>query len=115
MNWTKSWPTRRASPLEAPSHTGRSPLAEFLYETEYYATKREGTGKRFREAVNASMALIRRFHSGGAPGPANTRKTKAKGFPFTVVYRNDPLVIIVFAIAPDRQQPGYWLLAIKGE
>ena len=83
--------------------------AEFLHETEYYSTKREGTGRRFREAVNASIALIRRFPTGGAPGPANTRKTKVKGFPFTVVYRDEPSEIIVFAIAPDRQQPGYWL------
>ena len=83
--------------------------AELLHETEYYAATREGAGKRFREAVDASITLIRRFPAAGAPSPANTRKTKAKGFPFTIVYRDDPSEIIVFAIAPDRQQPGYWL------
>ena len=83
--------------------------SELLHETSYYEEKREGTGKRFREAVNASFALILRFPSGGAPGPAGTRKTKVRGFPFTVVYREEESQIVVFAIAPDRQQPGYWL------
>ena len=83
--------------------------AELLHETRYYEAKQEGTGKRFREAVNASFALILRFPAGGAPGPAQTRKTKVRGFPFTVVYREEESQVIVFAIAPDRQQPGYWL------
>jgi hypothetical protein len=26
-----------------------------------------------------------------------------------VVYRDEPEGVVVFAIAPDRQQPGYWL------
>ena len=83
---------------------------ELLHETRYYELQREGTGKRFREAVNASFALIVRFPSGGAPGPAQTRRTKVKGFPFTVVYREEETQVVIFAIAPDRQLPGYWLL-----
>jgi len=83
--------------------------AELLHETGYYEDRHKGTGKRFREAVQESFALILRFPVGGAPGPAGTRKTKVKGFPFTVVYRDEPSQIVVFAIAPDRQQPGYWL------
>lgn len=83
--------------------------AELLHETAYYEKKREGAGKRFREAVSASFALILRFPGGGAPGPAGTRRTKLRGFPFTVVYREDDSQIVVFAISPDRQQPGYWL------
>ncbi|MBK6715375.1 MAG: type II toxin-antitoxin system RelE/ParE family toxin [Burkholderiales bacterium] len=82
---------------------------EFLCEIAYYESKREGTGKRFRQAVTAAFLLIRRFPHSGAPGPAGTRKTKVKGFPFTVIYREGRDEIIVFAVAPDRQQPGYWL------
>lgn len=83
--------------------------AELLRETAYYEGKREGVGRRFREAVAASFELIRRFPAGGAPGPSSTRRTKVRGFPFTVVYRDEPEVIVVFAVAPDRHQPGYWL------
>lgn len=83
--------------------------AELLRQTQYYESRREGTGKRFREAVAASFDLIDRFPTGGAPGPASTRRSKVRGFPFTIVYRDEPNEIVVFAIAPDRQQPGYWL------
>lgn len=83
--------------------------AELLHETGHYEDRSKGTGKRFREALQESFALILRFPAGGAPGPAGTRKTKVMGFPFTVVYRDEPSRIVVFAIAPDRQQPGYWL------
>ena len=53
---------------------------ELLRETACYESKREGAGRRFREAVAASFDLIRRFPAGGAPG-----RTKVRGFPFTVV------------------------------
>ena len=86
---------------------------ELLHEIAYYEVKRPGTGRRFREAVNAAFNLIRRFPTGGAPGPAGTRKTKVKGFPFTVVYRDDANEVVVFAVAPDRQQPGYWLARLR--
>ncbi len=82
---------------------------ELLHEVSYYEGKRVGTGKRFREAVSASFTLIVRHPGAGAPAPANTRKTKVKGFPFTIVYREEQEQIVVFAIAPDRRQPGYWL------
>jgi plasmid stabilization system protein ParE len=82
---------------------------EFLHEVSYYEEKQAGVGKRFREAVNAAFGLIRRFPGAGAPGPVDTRRTKVKGFPFTVVYRDEPGEIVVFAVAPDSRQTGYWL------
>jgi len=50
--------------------------AELFHETKYYETRRKGTGKQFREAINASFDLLRSFPQAGAPGPANTRRTK---------------------------------------
>ena len=82
---------------------------ELLHETQYYESRREGTGRRFRQAVDASLDLIQRFPAAGALSAAGTRRTKVKGFPFTVVYRDEENAVVVFAIAPDRQQPGYWL------
>lgn len=81
---------------------------EFLTEVQYYEQRRPGTGKRFRQAVSSAFDLIRHFPAAGAPGPASTRKTKVKGFPFTVVYRDEPGELVVFAVAPDRRQTGYW-------
>ena len=87
--------------------------AELLHETRYYEDKRPGTGKAFRESVKACFDLIRHFPQGGAPGPADTRRTKLGGFPFTVVYGDMPAEIVVFAIAPDRRQPGYWAHRVR--
>jgi hypothetical protein len=86
---------------------------ELLHEVAYYEEKRPGTGKSFRLAVDAAFNLVRRFPGGGAPGPFGTRKTKVKGFPFTVVYQDEPDEVVVFAVAPDRQQPGYWLARLR--
>lgn len=86
---------------------------EFLREVSYYEQRHPGTGRRFREAVAAALLLIRRFPAGGAPGPAETRKSKVRGFPFTVVYRDEPEAVIVFAVAPDRRQPGYWQARVR--
>jgi plasmid stabilization system protein ParE len=82
---------------------------ELLHEVAYYEGKQAGLGGRFKRAVNATFELLRRFPEAGAPGPAGTKRFKVRGFPFTVVYRSEPDGLIVFAIAPDRRQPGYWL------
>ena len=83
--------------------------AELLHEVRYYESVRKGQGKLFREAVNATALLIRRFATAGTLGPAGTKKAKVKGFPFTVVYRNEADAVVVFAIAADSKQEGYWL------
>ena len=87
--------------------------AELLHEVGYYESARRGQGKLFREAVNATTALIRRFPTAGTLGPAGTKKAKVRGFPFTIVYRNEADSVIVFAIAPDSKQEGYWLPRTK--
>lgn len=86
---------------------------ELLAEVQYYESKRIGTGRRFRIAVSAAFQLIRTFPGGGAPGPAGTRRSKVKGFPFTIVYRDEPGTVVVFAVAPDRQQAGYWMPRVR--
>jgi plasmid stabilization system protein ParE len=83
--------------------------AELLHEVGYYESTRKGQGKLFRDAVNATALLIRRFPTAGTLGPAGTKKAKVRGFPFTVVYRNEADSVVVFAIAPDSKQEGYWL------
>lgn len=84
-----------------------------LDEIRYHEDQRTGTGRRFRLAVDAALQLIRHFPSGGAPGPAGTRRSKVKGFPFTIVYRDEAEAVVVFAVAPDRRQPGYWLVRLR--
>jgi plasmid stabilization system protein ParE len=88
--------------------------AEMLHEVQYYSGKQAGAGLRFQEAMRTAFNLMRRFPGSGAPGPAGTRRVKVKGFPFTVVYREETDQLVVFAIAPDRRQTGYWLKRVDG-
>ena len=82
---------------------------ELLHEVRYYETVRSGTGRRFREAVDLAFAQIRRSPSTGKPEEADCRRIRVKGFPFAVVYREQPDEIVVFAVRNDARKPGYWL------
>lgn len=33
---------------------------------------------------------------------------KVQGFPFCVIYRDEDNALVVFAVAPDKRQVGYW-------
>ncbi len=87
--------------------------AELLHEVGYHESMRKCQGKLFRDAVKATALLIRRFPTASTLGPAGTKKAKVRGFPFTVVYGNEADSVVVFAIAPDSKQEGYWLPRTK--
>ncbi len=88
---------------------------ELLHETAYYEQAREGTGRRFRLAVEAAFVRVLAFPMSGTPAPAGTRRTTVQGFPFSVVYREVGDGILVYAIAHERRQPGYWLERADGD
>ena len=83
--------------------------AEFLHEVRYYEAVRPGTGKKFREAVEAVLARIMRSPGTGKPDEEDCRRFRVKGFPFSVVYREQSQEVVVFAIRNDARNPGYWL------
>jgi len=82
--------------------------AEFLHETRYYEATRAGRGRRFRESVAAAFERIANQPLTGAPDEAGCRRQRVKGFPFSVVYREEAAEIVVYAIRPDARKPGYW-------
>jgi len=82
--------------------------AELLHEVRYYETVRPGTGRRFREAVDLVFARIRRTPTAGKPDDADCRRVRVKGFPFAVVFREQPDEVVVFAVRSDARKPGYW-------
>ena len=88
--------------------------AELLHEVEYYSSSRTGAGIRLQAAVEAAVDRAARHPHGGAPSPSGTRSMLVKSFPFSVVYRATDNEILVVAIAPHRQRPGYWLNRVSG-
>jgi plasmid stabilization system protein ParE len=82
--------------------------AELLHETSYYEATRPGTGRRFREAVDGAFSRIKRAPDTGKPDEEGCRRLRVMGFPFSVVYREEPTEIVVYAVRPDARAPGYW-------
>jgi toxin ParE1/3/4 len=83
--------------------------AELLHETRYYEATRPGTGRRFAMVVAQAMDRIRRVSATGKPDEVGCRRMRIQGFPFSIVYREETLEIVIFAIRPDARRPGYWI------
>lgn len=82
--------------------------AELLHETRYYEATRTGTGRRFREAVDEALGRIQRNPGAGKPDEEECRRLRISGFPFSVVYREEEMELVIYALRPDAREPGYW-------
>jgi plasmid stabilization system protein ParE len=82
--------------------------AELLHETRFYGATRPGTGIRF-QAVQTALDRIGRSPSTGKADEAGCRRMRLKGFPFSLVYREERDEVIIYAVRPDAKDPGYWL------
>ena len=82
--------------------------AEFLHEVAYYAERQPNGAIRFREAVQAATSRALAFPKAGPPYLVKTRRVFVRGYPFFLVYREDPDGIAVFALVHESRRPGYW-------
>jgi plasmid stabilization system protein ParE len=82
---------------------------ELLHEVAYYEATRPGTGRRFREAVEDALRRIEQTPDAGRPETEGCRRMRVTGFPFSIVYREERVEIVVYAVRPDAREPGYWL------
>ncbi len=83
---------------------------EFMAEVAFYEAAQPGLGKRFSSSVEKTVSLVVAFPHVGSPSVSGTRRAVIKGFPFWLIYKpleNDR--IIIFAIAHQSRQPGYWV------
>jgi len=88
--------------------------AEFHAEVDYYETRQEGLGVRFRSAVEEAIERIRAQPNFFPPYEGSEcRECPAKRFPFAVYYVERPAYIWVVAIANQRRRPGYWLNRLR--
>jgi hypothetical protein len=88
--------------------------AELLHETAYYEQTRPGTGRKFRIAIDDIFQRLKRASSKiGKPDEEGCRRLRVKGFPFSVVFREEASETAAYAIRPDAREPGYWLAQAK--
>lgn len=81
---------------------------ELLAEIIYYNSAQPGLGARFSSAIEEATARALAFPRSGAPSRGNTRRVIVKDFPFSIIYREAPDGIVVFAVAHHAQPPYYW-------
>lgn len=83
--------------------------AEFLLEIRYYAEVQHGGAIRFRQAVEAAVVQALHFPGAGLAYLRKTRRVFVHGYPFFLVYREEPGGIAIFAVVHESRRPGYWL------
>ena len=83
--------------------------AEFLHEVAYYAERQPNGAIRFRQAVEAATARALAFPQAGPSYLVKTRRVFVRGYPFFLVYREEPDGVAVFALVHESRRPGYWV------
>ncbi|WIM05167.1 MAG: type II toxin-antitoxin system RelE/ParE family toxin [Candidatus Nitricoxidivorans perseverans] len=81
---------------------------ELTSEAKYYEERSPGLGKRFIQEVQAAIQLISTFPKIGAPHKYGTRRVFPRKFPFSIVYQELALELVILAIAPFPRKPAYW-------
>jgi toxin ParE1/3/4 len=82
--------------------------AELEEAALFYESRMAGLGRSFAAEVERTIALLREYpDAGSAVGPKRRRVLVAR-FPYSIVYRQDPDVIVIVAVAHQRRRPGFW-------
>jgi plasmid stabilization system protein ParE len=87
--------------------------AEFLREVEHYAKVQLKGAVLFRKAVEAAAVHALNLPRAGVPYLTNTRRVFVRGYPFFLVYREEPDGIAVLAVVHESRRPGYWTSRLR--
>jgi len=87
----------------------RAALAEHLDEVAYYEGRVPGLGAKYLAEFEAVMARVCAKPDLYPPiGETSIRKAALKRYPFHVIYRIEPMRVVILAIAHQRRRPAYW-------
>jgi plasmid stabilization system protein ParE len=84
----------------------------------WYQRRRPGLGFEFLDAVDRSVAMIRRWPHAAPlatdlPRDLIVRRAPVDQFPYRLVYLETPTAIRVLAVAHDSRRPNYWVNRIR--
>ncbi|NYS77708.1 type II toxin-antitoxin system RelE/ParE family toxin [Halomonas glaciei] len=84
--------------------------AEFLESVGYYESKLQGLGNALIKEFEALAELIGESPKGWQVElEPDIRRAPLHRFPLSIVYREQPRVFQILAVAHDRRRPQYWL------
>lgn len=82
--------------------------AELEEAIAWYAGQAPGLGDAFLIETLKTIKLIEQFPTAWHPLTPQIRRCRLKRFPYSVVYAQDGLDILVLAIAHQHRKPNYW-------
>lgn len=82
--------------------------AEFRAAADFYDEREEGLGTIFSSEVFATIDRIIEFPSSWPPSSKRTRRCLCNRFPYSVIYRHTETELTIYAVAHQKQKPGYW-------
>ena len=85
---------------------------EMLEAAVHYGTQVEGLGTAFLASVESAVQDIAERPGAWPPVGNGIRKRQVYRFPYAVLYRIDPLEIVIVAVMHQRRRPGYWLARV---
>jgi plasmid stabilization system protein ParE len=86
---------------------------EFLAEVSYYRQIQNQLSLIFVASIEEAIRRAIEFPDAGSPSAAGTRCVMPAGFPFSIYYRPHANGIVIFAVAHQSRQPGYWTNRVK--
>ena len=83
-------------------------LLDYRASLKWYLERSPSTASRFAEEIEVAIASIAENPQRWPVGLGGTRKFILPHFPFAVIYRDLPLMVVVVAIAHGKRRPDYW-------
>lgn len=81
---------------------------ELIDAADLYESDVRGLGREFMSEVERVIGVLIEFPVLGAKHDEIHRRIPLRRFPYALIYRCDPNVIRVVAVAHRRRRPRYW-------
>ena len=85
-------------------------ILELRRATRYYEMTAPGLGRRFANAIDATLLRAQTNSRAGTPIVGGRRRLNVKGFPYSLIVEVwDPgQTVFIIAVAHQKRKPGYW-------
>ncbi|MGA9511397.1 MAG: type II toxin-antitoxin system RelE/ParE family toxin [Candidatus Sulfotelmatobacter sp.] len=81
---------------------------EFRSAVRWYRARNLLASSEFRLTVSSAIRLIAESSQRWPKYLHGTRRLVMRRFPFSVIYLDEPDLVIIVAVAHSKRRPGYW-------
>lgn len=81
---------------------------DFRQAIAWYRSRSPGVATEFRAEVSENIRAISEAPQCWPKHIYGTRRFVLDRFPFSIIYLDDPDVVIIIAVAHSKRRPGYW-------